>query len=385
MNCCSNRRRIASNLLLSGGELLRSPVVELDESGLIVSIESDVAEVDRSTMTEFYSGIMVAGFINAHSHLELSYLRGAIESGGGFAKFASSIGAVRDRFSIEERLRAVAVAEAEMEREGIVAVADIVNGETSFEAKAKSKGRIEFRNFAELFGLKTTDMSAVESLLKFPNTIATPHSLYSLNDPVLREIANGGDRSQPLSIHFMESESEQQLYERRGALYEWYERAGFECDFLHYSSPAERLVSVVPKDRSVILVHNCCVEQRDIDVVMSHFTAPVYWALCPRSNMYISGLKPPVDLLRRNGLKICVGTDSLASNWSLSILDELRQMESVPLVERLDWATRIGAEALGLSSLGDIEIGRRPHINILSGIDYGAMQLTDQTKLRRVL
>ncbi len=379
-------------MLLHGGHLYYNPVVEVDARGVICSVECDDAPAqsagaqrDRSVCTEFYSGVMLAGFVNAHSHLELAYLRGAIEAGSGFAGFASKIGMVRDKFTQEERLKAVAEAEAEMEREGIVAVGDIVNGETSYMAKARANNRLQYLNFAELFGLRTHDLSAIEPLLKYPNTVATPHSLYSLNDPIIKQIANSADRNTPLSIHFMESTSESQLFSREGSLYEWYQRAGFECDFLHYGSPAERLVSVVPRDQKVMLVHNCCVEQRDIDLIMSHFTAPVYWVVCPRSNEYISGVHPPLDLLRRNNLNICVGTDSLASNWSLSIIEELRLMGEVPLVERLDWATRIGAEALGFGDLGDIEVGRSPHINILSGIDYEAMQLTPTTRLRRVL
>ncbi len=385
-------RRIAANMLLRGGRLYYNPIVEVDADGVICSVQCDDiasqssgAHRDSSVMTEFYSGIMLAGFVNAHSHLELAYLRGAIEPGSGFAAFASKIGAVRDQFTREERLLAMERAVVEMEREGIVAVGDIVNGETSYEVKGRAGAGISYRNFAELFGLRTHDMNAIEALLRHPNTEATPHSLYSLNDPILREVAHFGDWSKPLSIHFMESESEQQLFDRKGALYNWYERVGFECDFLDYASPAERLVSLVPSGRSVILVHNCCVTQRDIDIVMSHFTAPVYWTVCPRSNEYISGVRPPLDLLRKSNLNICVGTDSLASNWSLSIVEELRLMADVPLVERLDWATRIGAAALGFDYLGDIEQGRRPRINILSGLDYDTMQLTDRVKLRRVL
>lgn len=395
MSCSSRHRLLASNLLLSGGKLWRNPLVEVDGEGRIVSVRVDgeVGEcegvtgslVDRSAMTEFYSGIMIAGFVNAHTHLELSYLRGAIEAGGGFAVFASQIGQQRGLFTHEERLRALRLAQLELEREGVAGVGDIVNGETSYEIKGSGRGAIEYRNFAELFGLRSVDMKGVEGLLTRERTSATPHSLYSLNDPIIKQIAASGDRSIPLSIHFMESEQEQQLYDGSGALYDWYERSGFECDFLGYSSPAERLISVVPADRSIILVHNCCVTQQDIDLIMSHFKAPVYWCVCPRSNRYISNSAPPLDLLRRGGLNICVGTDSLASNWSLSMIEELRAMDGVPLVERLDWATRIGAEALSLSDLGDIEVGKRPRINILSGIDYEALQLTERSRVACVV
>lgn len=343
MSYSSRPRRIASNLLLSGGKFLPNPVVEVDENGVILSVTttSDTASVDRSTSTEFYSGIMCAGFINAHSHLELAYLRGAIEEGSGFAGFASKIEQVRGNFTAEERARAIRLADHEMQREGIV---------------------------------------AVDQLLSRPNTSITPHSIYSLNDALFRSVATA-ESDAPLSIHFMESPSEAELFEGRGALHEWYSRVGFECDFLHYGSPAKRIISSVPKDRSVILVHNCCVKSEDIELIMSHFRAPVYWCVCPASNRYISSIRPPVELLRSYGLNICVGTDSLASNRSLSMLKELQLMADIPLAERLDWATRGGANALNLKEFGEIAIGKSPQINIISGIDYSTMSITEKSTI----
>ena len=136
-----------------------------------------------------------------------------------------------------------------------------------------------------------------------------------------------------------------------------------------------------------MLVHNCFVTQSDIEMVMNHFTAPVYWVLCPRSNSYISDVVPPVDLLRCNGLNICVGTDSLASNWSLSMLDELRLLGDISgasLPEVLQWATSNGADALGLSARGAIEVGMRPSINIISNLDYDRFSLKPDSVIKRV-
>ena len=175
------------------------------------------------------------------------------------------------------------------------AVGDISNGDTTFSVKERS--RVAYHTFIEFFGLRLVSADSVRPLLRHPHTSLTPHSLYSVQDAPLRAIAAEGDA--PLSVHFMESPAESELFARRGPLWEWYRKVGFTCDFLHYGSPAERLVASVPRDRRVILVHNCCVTQRDIDVVMNHFTASVRWCLCPRSNRYISRLEPPVELLRR--------------------------------------------------------------------------------------
>jgi cytosine/adenosine deaminase-related metal-dependent hydrolase len=126
-----------------------------------------------------------------------------------------------------------------------------------------------------------------------------------------------------------------------------------------------------------MFVHNSYVTQSDIDKIMGHFTAPVYWVLCPRSNRYISGeITDAYKLLMANNLNILIGTDSLASNSSLSIIEELKCFKDVPLDTLLNWATTEGYKALGCSARG--------WVNIV-GADLENMTLTPQTVVKRVL
>ncbi|MFI3319580.1 MAG: amidohydrolase family protein [Rikenellaceae bacterium] len=383
----SSHRKIASNLLFVDGEFRRCPIVEVDGAGVVLSVEyaSSREEIDRTPNTEFYAGLMTAGFVNAHCHLELSYLRGKIDPYIGFDGFAQQIGRVRGEATQAERLTAVAREDIAMRNEGIAAVGDVANGESSMACKAESP--IYYHTFAEVFGLSTTSLEAVQWAENYPNRSLTPHSIYSLNDNIFRDIATSSGNA-PLSIHFMESDGEGDLFQRKGRLWDWYSRVGFECDFLNYGSPAERIIASVPKDRSVMLVHNCCVTDRDIELIMNHFTAEVYWVVCPRSNEYISRLKPSKALFNK-GLNLCIGTDSLASNWSLSMLEEMRLLADISdltLAETLTAATMTGAKALGLSDiLGDITVGKRPKINILSGLDFRSMRLTNETKIQNII
>lgn len=343
-------------------------------------------DLDFTAGVEFYSGVLCAGFVNAHSHIELSYLRGAIAEGGGFAAFAESMGRVRGNYSEEEQLAAIAEADAEMWQEGVDVVGDIVNGDTSFATKATS--RIFYHSFAEVFGLRECNLERQRQLLSYPNTSLSPHSIYSVPDAPFREVC-GEACEAPLSIHFLESDAEAELYRGAGSLHEWYKKVGFECDFLHYGSPVERIVASVPKSRRVLLVHNCAISQHDIDVVTNHFAAPVSWVLCPRSNAYISGIEPKsVELLRRAGgdINICIGTDSLSSNRSLSMVDELKMFRDIPLDELLRWATTNGAKALGIDDrYGSVEVGKRSGIVNITGLDLQDFALTPHTKARRIL
>ncbi len=374
-------RRIASNYLLYRGELLRNGVVELDVAGKILSVGS-VERLDSLCNTEFYSGVMMAGLVNAHCHLELSHLRGVVSERCGFASFAEQIAASRNRFTDEEVQRAIAQADIDMRREGVVAVGDISNSGNSLRVKGSSP--IHYHTFVEHFGLGRNTTEHLEGLLMEPHSSLTLHSTYSVQDKVFRSVAANGESS-PLSIHFMESAGERELYQGRGELHQWYKQMGFECDFLHYGSPARRIVESVPRDRSVILVHNVMVTEEDIELIMNHFTAPVYWCVAPRSNRYISGGHPPLELLRSKGLNICVGTDSLSSNHSLSMLEELRAMREVGLVERLEWATKIGAKALGLTEMGEVEVGRHPSLVVLSGVDFEQGEIGEKSKFEKII
>ena len=374
-------RKIASNWLWTPEGFLRRPLVTLDDGGRILDVRTCDAP-DREPFTEFHAGLLTPSFVNAHCHLELSALRGRIPEGCGFAGFARAMGEVRGLADEEERRAAIAAADAEMTRGGIVAVGDIANGEAAFDVK--SAGRIAYRTFAEFFGLRTMAADSLRPLLRHPRTSLTPHSVYSVQDAPFRALCAEG--TAPLSIHFMESPAEAELFAGRGPLHEWYARAGFACDFLHYGSPAERLVRSIPAERPLILVHACCVGEEEVRRILAHFTAPVYWCLCPRSNRYISRLAPPVALLRSLGARICLGTDSLASNRSLSLLDELRALGGVPLRESLRWATLGGAEALGLDdALGTVAPGKRPGLNLLTGLDFERMALTPDTRVKPLI
>ena len=375
-------RRIAAHFLVDCGRVVPHPVVTLDDEERIVSLEQ-WQQLDSLSSTEFYAGVLCAGFVNAHCHLELSYLRGAIARGTGFAGFARAIGQVRGNFLAEERQRALQAADARMWSEGVQAVADIVNDDSSFQRKEQS--RIYYKSFAELFGLNSV-ADAVKHLCTLPNCSPTPHSIYSVQDDAFRSVAELAADA-PLSIHFMESPDEAALYSGEGSLAAWYERMGWRCDFLHYGSPARRITASLSENKRLMLVHNCCASEEDIELINNHFVNPVAWVLCPRSNDYISGLKPPVELLRRHSDMICVGTDSLASNDSLSIIEELKMFEGVPLAEVVKWATINGARALGLEKeIGSVEVGKRPGLVLIEGVEYAdGLRLTPRSTSRRII
>ena len=115
-----------------------------------------------------------------------------------------------------------------------------------------------------------------------------------------------------------------------------------------------------------------------------------WFVLCPESNLFIENLLPDIELFRKNKLQICLGTDSLSSNHKLSILDEMKTIQShfpsIPLIEIVSWATINGARALEMDSwAGTIEIGKRPGINLITGMDLQQLRLQPQSQIRKLI
>ena len=268
----------------------------------------------------------------------------------------------------------------------MTAVGDICNGTSTFPLKRKSP--VHYHNFVECFGLRAQDFTPMRTVLRECTGSGlegslTPHSTYSLQDAPFRAVAAESHR---LSVHFMESRSEAELYRARGPLHERNLRERVTIDFAGYGSPARRILDSVPPDRPLLLVHGTFASQQEIESLAERFGDRLSWVLCPRSNDYIEGARPPIETLRRAGVRIALGTDSLSSNETLSIVEELKMLRSVPLDEALRWATLGGAEALGIDLwAGSFVPGKRPGAVLLGGIDFRTTTLRDDAFSRRIL
>ena len=375
-------RRIASHYALVNGNLERNIIVDVDDSGTITAIKR-YDNIDREAHVEFYPGILIPGMVNAHCHLELSYLRGAIAEGGGYATFASEIGRVRGNYTIEERLHAAKIADATMWEQGIEAVADIANDDLVMDIKECSY--IQYKTMFEFFGLNNHDTTTLEALAeRYPNASVTPHSTYSVQEQEFNHLCK---KYHPLlSLHFLESENEALLYQHTGSLKEWYNRMGWQCEFLHHNTPAQRVASCVPKDCRLLLVHATCATREDVATIEQALHKRATWVLCPESNRYISNLRPPIEMLEEMGVNIAIGTDSLASARKLSMVDNMLLLGDIPLARLLSYATINGAKALGIEEKkGSLEVGKSPGLVIVEGVDYVTMQLTAEACSHRIL
>ena len=220
-------------MILTPQGWLQDGILSFDAEGRLLRIER-TDRIDAQQNVEFYNGALVPGFVNAHCHLELSYLKGRIARGGGLAAFADAIASERGKTSPEERAAAAAYWDCRMFRDGVTAVGDICNGTSTFPLKRKSP--VHYHNFVECFGLRAQDFTPMRTVLRECTGSGlegslTPHSTYSLQDAPFRAVAAESHR---LSVHFMESRSEAELYRARGPLHERNLRERVTIDFAGY-------------------------------------------------------------------------------------------------------------------------------------------------------
>ena len=134
-------------------------------------------------------------------------------------------------------------------------------------------------------------------------------------------------------------------------------------------------------------MHNTFTAQSDVDWALQ-YSDRLWWCLCPKANLYIEGRLPDVDMLASSVSKrIVIGTDSYASNTSLSILEELKTLAhhfpDLSLQELISWSTKNGAEFFGWKELGTLEKGKRPGINLITGVKEG--RLTDGSAVTKLI
>ena len=123
------------------------------------------------------------------------------------------------------------------------------------------------------------------------------------------------------------------------------------------------------KQSKIILVHNTFTSKKDVKWTKEN-NYDTYWCTCPKANLYIENSLPDYSIFDTDTL--CVGTDSLASNNSLSILEELKVLKEnsdFDLNTLLKIACKNGAEALGFENLGTFEKGKIPGLNLINNLD----------------
>ena len=350
-----------------------------------MSSDGEVLEVGQKLQSEtsevkYLPGGICPGFINTHCHLELSHLHQKIAKGKGLPSFIKGVQKERQA-NVEAIKQAIKVADENMWKNGIVAVGDISNGSSSFHQKIQSK--IHYHTFIELFGFdpqKAKDIFESGKTLKAEaekvGLLASlvPHSPYSVSNALFKYL-KAEKNNALLSIHNQETAAENELYQTKsGELKEMLESFGLSTEHLK-ANKQNSLLTYLPlldKEKPLLLVHNTFTSAADLEQA-EKLHPHLYWCFCPAANQYIEKRLPNIKNYVAADVKCTLGTDSLASNDGLSILEEMKIIQAefpeISNAKLIEWGCKNGAEFLGLTDFGTLEIGKKPGLNWLKGLE----------------
>ena len=376
---------------------VKEGVIVVDDEGKVLRLDKRAGHDPASL--EIHQGVIVPGFINTHCHLELSHMKGRVDTGAGLLPFLQKVVKFRD-IPMDEILDAISRADQEMYENGIVAVGDISN---KLDTRArKESSSIRYYTFVEMFdflqneGAQKTftmykDVYEGQSATRGHRKSCVPHAPYTVS-PRLFSMINEANEEEGItvSIHNQETEHEDNFFlYKSGGFVDFYESFGFPLTHfeptgktsIHYA-----LQQMNPRCRT-LFVHNTMTGPEDIRAAHS-WSDKVYWATCANANLYIENRMPFYQHFIDEGARMTIGTDSLTSNWQLSVLEEMKTISRlqsyVPFEMLLRWATLNGAEALGFENeLGSIEAGKKPGLNLLN-LDE-KLRLSAETNVKRLV
>ncbi len=326
-------------------------------------------------LTELGRVVLLPGLINAHTHLELSWMRDRVPPAAQFTDWVKALFAIRgkpDGGMSTEQVAPIPQAIAELRASGTVAVGDISNSMAAVGPMRRAG--LDGVVFHELLGFKERDGALLESTRELRTRAVgagarvslAPHAPYSTSLELFRAIRSAVDQSECpiMSVHLGESAEEVEFLEKgSGPWRSMLELIGAWRD--DWTIPACGPVGYLDRyhliDARTLVVHGV----RLTDAALARLAEiGATLVTCPRSNQWVGAGYPPIARFYQSGVKVAVGTDSLASVEDLNLFSELKAMRwlapEVPASKILESATLIGARALGLGGeLGSLTPGKR--------------------------
>jgi len=317
--------------------------------GRIESIGTGRPPSDSPVM-DLGPGVLMPPLVNAHTHLELSALSGMLPFDRGFRQWTAALVEKRAGFSetvlLEEAQNAVQL----LLGAGCAAVAEVSTlGTTRSLLGASGLGGVFFQ---EHLGGGLPENPGFEKALPLSSSLAA-HAPHTTAPDLIRMIhRETSSRGLPMSIHLSESEDESQFIQTaRGDWADFLSERGIDFSGwpLSAASPVRYLESLGVLDAGTLAVHLLTCSGQDMRVLREHNVSVCF---CPRSNYLLHGDIPDIPEFLSIGFQPCLGTDSLASCPSLSVLDEMAfissRYESVSPPDIIAMGTVYGAAALGI-------------------------------------
>jgi cytosine/adenosine deaminase-related metal-dependent hydrolase len=385
---------------------IRDGALVLDGQGRVLAVGTAAELRTRFAHVTFTDerAVLLPGLVNAHTHLELSALRGHTRSGGGFGPWVTSMMEKRQVLAPEQDVEAIDRGVSELLRAGTAAVGEVTNTLASVEAlgTAPLVGCV----FHEVFGMRRETATTMRAMARAARSdvhawpanlsyVPAPHTLYSLHPEMVQELVSESRAQHSTTTLHLSEHAAERAFLRDGT--------GPFADFLRArnvdpadwpppgTSPvayADALGVLAP---DVLAVHLANTTRDELAQVHARRAKVV---LCPRSNLFIELKLPPLYEMLELGIEPALGTDSLASNTTLDVLAEASALRDrfpqVPPLLLIAMATWYGARALGLEKrVGALSEGLAPGLIAFDlddpMVDPAAYVLRSPPRPRRVL
>ena len=345
------------------------------EDGAVVVNGATIADVGPfSAMVAKHGGevldlgeqVLLPGLVNAHCHLDYSMMRRAIQPQRSFTEWIRRINALKRSLSQDDYRAAIARGIAEAMRSGTTTVANIESFPELLNDMPEAPIRIVW--FLEMIDVRhrvASEEVVAGALTFFEKQRAgggcfglSPHAPYTASEALYELVADASARfDMPVMTHVAESREEWEMFRHaRGELYEFMLRLGrWMHDCQRGRTPLRHLFHCTGLGSRWILAHLNELDDPDILLLASlprgERPSVVH---CPGSHRYFRHAPFRLAKLVELGVNVCLGTDSLASTYSLSLFDEMRI-----LADREQWlhpadilamATLNGAQALRMNA-----------------------------------
>jgi len=350
------------------------PGLVIDDGAVIVA-KDRVAEVGLygllhgsapSETIDLGDVALIPGLVNPHTHLELTWLKGKVPARERFTDWLLDVMKQRGELSEDELLMSAKAGVKEAFRSGTTCVGAVSH--TGICARAFDDVPMRRVIFHEIPGRTEVSERIANAEAKLRRKVndpferhgIAPHSPYSTSPEIYRwSIRVGTGLRLPLATHAAETLDEEQFLKTGGGEFrEYLLELGVPLEGWQPPGmgPIRYLAELGFLKTCVHIVH--CNYLSDDDISLMDGVNVVF---CPRSQAYLGHTGHPFRKLLERGVTVALGTDSLASNYSLSVLDEMKFVYSQfaePTV-LIEMATVGGARAMAMGdTIGTLEPGK---------------------------
>ena len=350
----------------------------VEDSGRIVYVGPRTHALSGGDDVELGDVMLMPGLVNTHCHLELTAMRGFLD-GLGFREWIVRLTTARRAVLTPDMLLdAARLGVDEGLHYGVTTFAD--TGDTCAGFDAMLERGVRGIGYREVFGpdpaqcddaVAALDAKVAEMLGRATSLVGvgvSPHAPYTVSDALFRATAAlARARQLPLAVHIAESACESQLVERGSGEFGEALRARGIGVSPRGRSPIALLESLGVLNARALLIHCIRVDADDIRAIARHHCAVAH---CPASNAKLGHGIAPLSALLAAGIRVGIGSDSVASNDRMDLLDEARvatlfaaaregRHDALAAAAALELATIGGARALGIDGeTGTLEVGK---------------------------